>query len=56
MAPKRPEILGPDAEQHRISTNQGTWRRTQIAAIQEKTTASAIVELALREWLTVRGY
>jgi hypothetical protein len=55
MAPKRPEILGPDAEQHRISVNRSTWTRTIVAAAQDRTTASAIVELALQEWLTVRG-
>jgi hypothetical protein len=55
MAPKRPTILRPDAEQHRISVNPATWTRTIVAAAQDRTTASAIVELALQEWLTVRG-
>ena len=48
MAPRRPEILGPDAEQHRISVNPSTWQRAQIAAVRAGTTVSAIIEAALQ--------
>jgi hypothetical protein len=54
MAPKRPEIFGPDVITVRIGINSDTWVRIRVAAAGERTTASAIVELALREWLASR--